>query len=261
MERTARRVILPHTTKGYNMKKTTKAVNKATKRVVTKKVTVTSHMPLSTIRSIARKATQIEDATRASNLNTQNTREGQYAQIARDLTAMLAEGRNTAANTEWNYRRDNYAITCGFNVLDKDAEKQTAQRKLFNRSGQYAGLLDALKKASFNIPTRERDESDIALAERNKASKQRDINRIKAEVKKQQPKIAPEMLQAKAEKLYADKKEAATESGKQKKECAKVIVWLEALAKRVKAQELGDADPKPCLERIAALSISINELA
>ena len=235
--------------------------NKATKRTVTNKVVVTSRMPLATIRSIARKATQIEDATRAVNLNTQSTREGQYAQIARDLTIMLAEGRNTAANDEWNYRRDNYAVACGFNVHDKDAAAQTEQRKLFNKSGQYAGLLAALKKSSFNIPTRERDESDIALSERNKAAKQRAINRLKAEVKKSQPKIAPEMLQAKAEELYADKKAAATESGKQANHRAKVIVWLESLAKRAKAQELGDADPKPCMERIAALIISVNELA
>ena len=246
------------------MKKTntkTKQDNKATKRTITYKVVVTSHMPLATIRSIARKATQIEDATRALNQSTQSTRESQYAQVARELTIMLAEGRNTAANDEWNYRRDNYAITCGFAVHDKDAAAQTEQRKLFNKSGQYAGLLAALKKSSFNIPTRERDESDIALAERNKASKQRDINRIKAEVKKGQPNIAPEMAQAKAEKLYADKKARATEAGKQERERAKVLVGLDALAKRIKAQELGDADPKPCLERIAALSISINELA
>ena len=207
----------------------------------------TVHMPKATVQKYGQAATQIE--------TTLGIKRGeQYQQIARGLTAQLGQGRDNTAKHEWDYRRNAYAVACGF-------QSDTEGRAKFNASAQYKGLRDALKAIGFKVPENEVDESTKAERERAKAAKQRAINRLKAEVKKSQPKIAPEMLQAKAEELYADKKAATTEAGKAAKERAKVVVWLEALAKRAKAQELGDADPKPCAERIAALIISINELA
>ena len=233
----ARRITLPHITKGYNMKKTTKA----------QKQINTVHMPKATLQKYGQAATQIE--------TTLGLKRGeQYQQIARGITAHLGSGRDNTAKHEWDYRRNAYAVACGFKA-DTDGKAK------FNASAQYKGLRDALKAIGFKVPENEVDESTKAERERAKAAKQRAINRLKAEVKKSQPKISKEMLQAKADELYADKKAEATESGKQAKERAKVIVWLEALAKRTKAQDLGDADPKPCMERIAALIISVNELA
>lgn len=226
------------------MKKTTKAIVKAIASI---------HMPKADVLKYGAAATQIEHALGVK-------RGEQYMHVGRALIAHLGSGRDNAAKAEWDYRRDTFAIGCGFGTKGTLTSEGRAN---FNKSAQYKGLMSALKEIGFNVPTAELDESTKAERERAKATKQRAVNRIKADLKKVQPSLAKdaELLQAKAEELYADKKASATESGKQAKERAKVVVWLEALAKRAKAQELGDADPKPCMERIAALIISVNELA
>lgn len=115
-------------------------------------------------------------------------------------------------------------------------------------------------QANWVSPKMEQTEGEQAEAERRKEANRKALSRAKAEIKKSQPKIDPELLDIKAKELVKEKREAETEQGKMKTANGKAVEVVRTVIAKAKEGLLGDASPQHVMEAGIAFIAAIEDL-
>ena len=172
----------------------------------------------------------------------------QYASLTEQLRQGLPSSiRDDAAFKEYQRRINFYAAK----LADSRGSKPESVLRAIQR---YNAMADWIS------PKRERSEDEVAEAARKKEANRKALERAEKAIKAQQPKISEELLKEKAKELVAEKREAETEAGKQAAARSKVATGMATLADKIKSGDLGNGNPQPVLERLAAFVASLDLL-